>query len=149
MVVSHLSTELAHHYLGSINWWELVKFCLNGHKFLTIYIGLVGRVSASNSEDQGSILDRVHTKDSKIVLDTSFFNTQDYKVRFKGKLEQTNIYIYIYIYIGTIKINYIKIIFLIIPSLLFIFIYIYIYIYIYAHCCMVDEYVDPTGVGNK
>ena len=30
-----------------------------------------------------------HTKDSKIVLDTSLPNTQDYKVRIKGQVEQS------------------------------------------------------------
>ena len=29
-----------------------------------------------------------HTKDSKIVLDTSLLNTQYYKVRIKGKVKQ-------------------------------------------------------------
>ena len=30
-----------------------------------------------------------HTKDSKIVLDTALLNTQHYKVRIKGKVEQS------------------------------------------------------------
>ena len=30
-----------------------------------------------------------HTKDAKIVLDPSSFNTQYYKVRFKGEVEQS------------------------------------------------------------
>ena len=30
-----------------------------------------------------------HAKDFKIVLDTSLFNTQPYKVRIKGKVEQS------------------------------------------------------------
>ena len=30
-----------------------------------------------------------HTKDFKMVLDTTLLNTQHYKVRFKGKVEQS------------------------------------------------------------
>ena len=30
-----------------------------------------------------------HTKDSKMVLDASLLNTQHYKVRIKGKVEQS------------------------------------------------------------
>ena len=30
-----------------------------------------------------------HTKDSKMVLDAALFNTQHYKVRIKGKAEQS------------------------------------------------------------
>ena len=30
-----------------------------------------------------------HTKTQKVVLDTSLLNTQHYKVRFKGKVEQS------------------------------------------------------------
>ena len=38
----------------------------------------------------GSILDRVIPKTLKMVLDTSLLNTQQYKVRIKGKVEQSN-----------------------------------------------------------
>ena len=31
-----------------------------------------------------------HTKDSKMVLDTSLLNTKQYKVRIKGKVEQSS-----------------------------------------------------------
>ena len=47
--------------------------------------GLVGRVCASSPEDQGSIPGRVLPKTFKMVLDT----TQHYKVRIKGKVEQS------------------------------------------------------------
>ena len=40
-------------------------------------------------EDQGSILGRIIPKTLKIVLDTSLLNTQQYKVRIKGKVEQS------------------------------------------------------------
>ena len=38
--------------------------------------------------DRGSIPGRVIPKDSKMVLDTSLLNTQHYKIRIKGKVEQ-------------------------------------------------------------
>ena len=39
--------------------------------------------------DLGSIPGRVIPKTLKMVLDTSLFNTQLYKVRIKGKVEQS------------------------------------------------------------
>ena len=42
----------------------------------------MGRVRANVPEDLGSIPDRVVPKTLKMVLDTSFLNTQKYKVRF-------------------------------------------------------------------
>ena len=52
-------------------------------------IGLVGRVFANDSGDQGSIPDQVITKTLKMVLDTSLLYTQQYKVRIKGKVVQS------------------------------------------------------------
>ena len=52
-------------------------------------IGLVGRVFANGPEDLGSILSRFITKTLKMVLDISLFNTQQHKVRIKGKVEQS------------------------------------------------------------
>ena len=40
-------------------------------------------------EDQGSVPDRVIPKTWKMVLDISLLNTQHYKVRIKGKVEQS------------------------------------------------------------
>ena len=51
-------------------------------------IGLVGRVFANASGDLGSIPGRVIPKTFEMVLDTSLLNTQQYKVRNKGKVEQ-------------------------------------------------------------
>ena len=39
--------------------------------------------------DLGSILGRVIPKTLKMVLDTSLLNTQQYKVRIKGKVKQS------------------------------------------------------------
>ena len=52
-------------------------------------IGLVGRMFANGPEDLGSIPGRVIWKTLKMVLDTSFLNTQQYKVCIKGKVEQS------------------------------------------------------------
>ena len=54
--------------------------------FLT---GLVGWVFANSPGDWGSIQGRVISKTLKMVLDTSLLNTQQHKVRIKGKVEQS------------------------------------------------------------
>ena len=54
-----------------------------------LLIGLVGRVFANGPEDLGSIPGRVIPKTLKMVLDTALLNTQWYKVRIKGKVEQS------------------------------------------------------------
>ena len=51
--------------------------------------GSLGRVFANSSGDLGSIPGRVIPKTLKMVLDTSLLNTQQYKVRIKGKVEQS------------------------------------------------------------
>ena len=53
-------------------------------------IGLAVRVFANGPGDQGSIPGRVIPKTQKMVLDASFLNTQSYKVRIKGKVEQSS-----------------------------------------------------------
>ena len=52
-------------------------------------IGLEGKAFANGPEDLGSIPGRVISKTLKEVLDTSLLNTQQYKVRIKGKVEQS------------------------------------------------------------
>ena len=53
-------------------------------------IGLVGRVFAIGLGDRGSILGRVIPKTlKKLLFDTSLLNTQHYKVRIEGKVEQS------------------------------------------------------------
>ena len=52
-------------------------------------IGLVGRVFTNGPRDLGSILGPIIPKTLKMVLDTSVLNTQQYKVRIKGKVEQS------------------------------------------------------------
>ncbi len=52
-------------------------------------IGLMGRMFANGLGDLGSIPGRGIPKTLKMVLDTSLLNTQQYKVRFEGKVEQS------------------------------------------------------------
>ena len=50
---------------------------------------LMGRVFTNGLGDLGSIPGQVIPKTVKMVLDTSLLNTQQYKVRVKGKVEQS------------------------------------------------------------
>ena len=53
------------------------------------HIGPAVRVFANGPGDLGSIPGRVIPKTLKMELDTTLLNTQHYKVRFKGKVEQS------------------------------------------------------------
>ena len=53
------------------------------------YIGLMSRVFTNDPGDRGSIPGRVIPKTQKMVLDAALLNTQHYKVRIKGKLDQS------------------------------------------------------------
>ena len=53
------------------------------------FIYIVGRVFANGPGDLGSIPGRDIPKTLIMVLDTSLLNTQQYKVRIKGKVEQS------------------------------------------------------------
>ena len=57
--------------------------------FTYIYIGPAVRVFTNGPGDLGSIPGRVIPKTLKMELDTTLLNTQHYKVRFKGKVEQS------------------------------------------------------------
>ena len=52
-------------------------------------IGIMVRVFANGPGDLGSIPGRVIRKTQKMVLDASLFNTQQYKVGSKGKVQQS------------------------------------------------------------
>ena len=52
-------------------------------------IGLVGRVFANDLRDLGSILGCIIPKTLKMALYTALLNTQQYKVRIEGKVEQS------------------------------------------------------------
>ena len=49
----------------------------------------MSRVFANGLEDQDSIPGQVIPKTLKMVLDAALLNTQHYKVRIKGKVEQS------------------------------------------------------------
>ena len=49
----------------------------------------MSRVFANGPGDRGSNLGRVIPKTLKMVLDATLLNTQHYKVRIKGKVEQS------------------------------------------------------------
>ena len=53
------------------------------------FFGLGVRVFTNGLGDLGSIPGRVIPKTQKMVLDASLLNTQHYKVRIKGKVEQS------------------------------------------------------------
>ena len=69
-----------------------ISFCSLISLYIYIYrpdIGLAVRVFANGPGDLGSIPGRVIPKTQKMVLDASLLNTQHYKVRIKGKVEQS------------------------------------------------------------
>ena len=49
----------------------------------------MSRVFANGSGDRGSIPSRVIPKTQKMVFDAALLSTQHYKVRIKGKVEQS------------------------------------------------------------
>ena len=60
--------------------------------YIYLYVHDIGpavRVFANGPGDLGSIPGRVIPKTLKMELDTTLLNTQHYKVRFKGKVEQS------------------------------------------------------------
>ena len=68
---------------------ELSTFQVRSQGRLQTNIGLISRVFADGPGDRGSIPGRVIPKTQKMVLDASLLNTRDYKVRIKGKVEQS------------------------------------------------------------
>ena len=71
--------------------WMTLRI-VDAYEIIYIYkpdIGLAVRVFANGPGDLGSIPGRVIPKTQKMVLDASLLNTQHYKVRIKGKVEQS------------------------------------------------------------
>ena len=64
---------------------------IDGKKLVEIGsdIGMMVKVFTNGPGDLGSIPCRVIPKTQKMVLDVSLLNTQHYKVRIKGKVEQS------------------------------------------------------------
>ena len=68
----------------------ITVYCCNICRYIKVPdIGLAVRVFANGPGDLGSIPGRVIPKTQKMVLDASLVNTQHYKVRIKGKVEQS------------------------------------------------------------
>ena len=59
-----------------------ISYDVNDYRTNTLY--------ANCSGDRGSIQGRIIPKTLKVVLDTSLLNTQHYKVRIKGKVQQSH-----------------------------------------------------------
>ena len=69
-------------YKGNFLKRKMPTFCTSAH-------WPVGRVFVNGQGDLGSIPGHVIPKTLKMVLDTSMLNTQQYKARIKGKVEQS------------------------------------------------------------
>ena len=82
-------------FILSLHWSCIfqVYYFLNGNfqLIMSMYraIGLMGRVFTYGSVNQGSILGQVIPKSQKMVLDAALLNTQHYKIRIKGKVDQS------------------------------------------------------------
>ena len=77
-------------YHGTVHLaFDLVWVSMHYANTLVPDIGLAVRVFANGPGDLGSIPGRVIPKTQKMVLDPSLLNTQHYKVRIKGKVEQS------------------------------------------------------------
>ena len=96
--IQHVSPMTASREKQSAQWtdWELIichiiMFGRGGTSINcdSLHIGLAVRVFANGPGDLGSIPGRVIPKTQKMGLDASLLNTQHYKVRIKGKVEQS------------------------------------------------------------
>ena len=85
----YLSVYLSsHQYLKLL--WKSIFFCIYvGRSLIDYRRGPAVRVFANGPGELGSIPGRVIPKTLKMELDTTLLNTQHYKVRFKGKVEQS------------------------------------------------------------
>ena len=88
------------HYIYICTLYIYIYIYIQTHRHIYIYIyiyiyiinrdiGPAVRVFANGPGDFGSIPGRVIPKTLKMELDTTLLNTQHYKVRFKGKVEQS------------------------------------------------------------
>ena len=83
-------TNILHQVNLILHFYELFPFCCMCLAGISIPdIGLAVRVFANGLGDLGSIPGQVIPKTQKMVLDASLLNTQHYKVRIKGKIEQS------------------------------------------------------------
>ena len=83
----HIYSEgYIHIYSVSLLWYTVYMYM---YMYVNRDIGPAVRVFANGPGDLGSIPGRVIPKTLKMELDTTLLNTQHYKVRFKGKVEQS------------------------------------------------------------
>ena len=121
-----------------------VCVCVCVGKYICLAISQMSRVFANGPGDQGSIAGRVRPKTQKIVLDSALLSTQHYKVRIKGKVEQSRELSSAPLHLGVVAIekgafgspltkvaNFTTYIYL-----LCVYVYTYIYIYICVCVCI-------------
>ena len=75
----------SHHFC--LSWWIFVYIKLSSFNLLHMYVGQMSRVLANGPGGQGS--GWIIPKTQKIILDAALLNTPLYKVRNKGKVEQS------------------------------------------------------------
>ena len=75
--------------MGDPCWQRDIMIMMTSFYQVHPLIRLVGRVFTNGPRDLGSIPGQVIPKILKMVLDTYLLNTQQYKVRIKGKVEQS------------------------------------------------------------
>ena len=97
-------------------------------------IGPAVRVFANGPGDLGSVPGRVIPKTQKMVLDASLLNTQHYKVRIKGKVEQSREGVAPSPTLGVVAIE--KGAFGLPSTMVANFTYLYIYIYVCVCVCV-------------
>ena len=76
-------------WLCSLSIYLSIYIYIYIYRIVHFYISLKSRVFAGGPEDRGSVLGRVIAKIQKLVLDDALHSTQYYKVRIKGKVEQS------------------------------------------------------------
>ena len=83
-LATHVRSRQARHNQVLLHYSYQVRFLP-----FCIFIDLAVRVFANGLGDRGSVLGWVIQKTQKMALDPSLLNTQNYKVRIKGKVEQS------------------------------------------------------------
>ena len=74
-----------------VDWFYSISTLVDMLYVMSVYraIDLMSRVFANGPRDRGSIPGRVMPKTQKMVLDATLLNTQYYKIRIEGKVEQS------------------------------------------------------------
>ena len=92
-IVRFLSIIYFHIYIYIYIYMEVYLLYMHIFTYINIWlyrpIGLMSKVFTNGPGDWGSIPGQVIPKAQKMVLDAALVNTQHYKVRIKGKVEQS------------------------------------------------------------